>query len=97
MDVEEGEERPISIKLQEIEETAYNGIRLRRAEGKFHFLCPDKARDMAKNSGIPFSVDSVGKWGNSSAWWNHMTRGERRTYRQYLSIETSSTIVNHYN
>ena len=98
VDIEEGEERPISIKLQEIEETASNGIRLSSMDGKFWFLCPDKATDLARSYGMPLSEDSAGEnlW-MISVRSGRVTRGEKQTYRQYFSLESSSTIVNHHN
>ena len=98
VEMEDGEERPISIKLQEIEETTSSGIRLSSMSGKFGFLCPSKTLDLARSAGIPFSLDSAGK----HQWENALRRtsiphSEKRTYRQYFSIESSSTIVNYHN
>ena len=98
VEIEEGEERPISLKLQEIEETASNGVRLSSMDGKFWFLCPDKAIDLARSHGMPLSADSVREnlW-MTSVRSGRVSRGEKQTYRQYFSLESSSTIVNHHN
>ena len=97
-EMEENEEKTMALKLQEIEETTHEGLKLTKMQGEQYYHCPELVINFVAHNDIPFAVDSVGRdiWGHRINW-NNVKRGESKTYQQNFSVDVSSIIIDRYN
>lgn len=92
------DENLLSLKINALRESKFNGIKLVQMSGEAAYQCPRITANAAAYNKWPLSVEShrFGEWARFVNW-NNVKRGERKNLVQMFSVGITSVISNFHN
>ncbi|WP_127718275.1 hypothetical protein [Halobacteriovorax sp. HLS] len=92
------DENVLSLKLNALRESHFNGVKLTNMSGKAYYQCPSIVTNVAGHNKWPLSVESqkFNEWAGTVRW-DLVQRGNRKNLIQMFSVGITSVISNFHN